>query len=167
MTKTQDNLQAAFAGESQASRKYLAFAKRAEEEGCPQAARLFRAAAEAETIHAANHLRALGEIKSTAENLKTAIAGEYYEHTSMYPEFIAEAEAAGEKKALTTLRWAMEVEKVHEQLYRQALDCLAAGAPQDAVEIYVCPICGYTHLGPAPERCPVCATPGTRFELID
>jgi rubrerythrin len=165
MTKTQDNLHAAFAGESQASRKYYTFAKRADEEGFPQVARLFRAAAAAETIHAANHLRTVGDVKSTAENLKAAIAGENYEHTQMYPEFIAEAESAGDKKAVTTFKWAMDVEKVHETLYTQMLECL--GQPQQAVEIYVCPICGYTHIGPAPERCPVCGTPGSKFELID
>ena len=165
MTKTQDNLHAAFDGESQASRKYYAFAKKADEEGFSQVARLFRAAAHAETIHAANHLRTVGDIKSTAENLKTAISDENYEHTRMYPEFIAEAEAAGDKKALTTFRWAMQVEKIHEMLYQQMLECLAE--PQQAVEIYVCPICGYTHIGPAPERCPVCGTPGSKFELID
>lgn len=164
MTKTQDNLNAAFAGESQANRKYLAFAKQADVEGHPQAAKLFRAAAAAETIHALNHLRVLGEIKTTAENLQAAIEGENYEHVTMYPEFIAEAEAVGDKKALKSFSWAMDVEVVHEQLYRKALECLAI--PQDSVDFFVCPFCGFTAEGIAPEQCPVCGTPGAKFERI-
>jgi len=164
MSKTIDDLKAAFAGESQANRKYLAFAQKADEEGYHQVAKLFRAAAHAETTHALNHLRALGEVKSTAENLKAAIGGENYEVTSMYPDFIKDAEAEGEKRALTSFRWAWEVEKVHEDLYRHALESLSKEAAQ--VDYYVCPVCGFVHIGSAPERCPVCNTPGTRFELI-
>jgi rubrerythrin len=164
MTKTLENLQSAFAGESQANRRYLAFAKKAEQEGLPQVAKLFRAAAQAETIHAHNHLRTMGEIKSTAENLKVAVQGENYEAVTMYPEFIEVAEAEQDKKALTTFRWAMEVEKEHESLYRKALECL--DAPQESFDYYVCPICGSTHEGRAPEKCPVCGTPGSRFERI-
>ena len=164
MSKTTENLQAAFAGESQANRKYLAFARKAEQEGHQQVARLFRAAAQAETVHALNHFRALGEVKSTAENLQAAIAGENYEVVNMYPDFIKEAEAEGEKKALTSLQYAWEVEKVHEQLYRKALEALGATGPE--FDYYVCPVCGYTSEGSAPEKCPVCGTPGSRFELI-
>jgi rubrerythrin len=166
MSKTTADLKAAFAGESQANRKYLAFAKKADDEGYPQVARLFRAAAQAETIHAHNHLRALGEIKSTAENLQAAIGGENYEVVSMYPEFIKNAEAEENKKALTSFRWAMEVEKVHEGLYRKALEALEAKKDVPAVEYYVCPFCGYTHEGPMSEKCPVCGTPAEKFERM-
>lgn len=164
MSKTLDNLMAAFAGESQANRKYLAFAKKADEEGFAQVARLFRAAAAAETIHALTHLRTAGEVKSTAENLQAAAAGENYEATSMYPEFIQQAEAEGEKRALTSFKWALEAEKVHEILYRQALESL--GKETEAYDYYVCPVCGYTHARNAPEKCPVCGVPGERFERI-
>jgi rubrerythrin len=161
MSKTQDNLKIAFAGESQANRRYLAYARKAEEEGYPQIAKLFRAAAEAETIHAHSHLRNLGEVKATAENLETAIAGENYESVTMYPDFIAVAQQEDENKALTSFRWALEAEKVHEQLYRQALAGL--GIETETYDYYVCPICGYTHGRNAPDKCPVCGTPGTRF----
>lgn len=164
MSKTVDDLKAAFAGESQANRRYLAFAKKAEEEGHHQVAKLFRAVAAAETVHAHNHLRALGEIKSTAENLETAIAGENYEVVTMYPEFIADAENEQVKKAITTFKWAYEVEKIHETLYRNALDKLEKGLPE--VDYYVCPICGYTHEGLFTGKCPVCGTPGERFERV-
>jgi rubrerythrin len=164
MSKTYEDLKAGFAGESQANRRYLAFAKKADEEGYPQVARLFRAAAAAETVHAHNHLAALGEIKATQENLQTAINGENYEVVSMYPGFIKDAEAENEKKALTSFRWAWEVEKVHEELYRKALAAL--DKPEETFDYYVCPVCGYTHEGSAPERCPVCNTPGKRFEKV-
>ncbi len=165
MSKTIDDLKEAFAGESQASRRYTAFAKKAEQEGYPQVAKLFRAAARAETIHAINHLRALDGIGGTAENLKAAIAGENYEVVSMYPEFIRDAEAEMNKKARTSFFWAMEVEKIHEGLYRKALEAL--GSPASESEFYVCPSCGYTHEGPPPEKCPVCGTPGKKFELVE
>jgi rubrerythrin len=164
MTKTTDDLKAAFAGESQANRKYTSFAKKADDEGFPQVARLFRAAAASEAIHAANHLRALGDIKSSTENLQAAIGGENYEVMSMYPEFIKDAEEEGVKKALNSFKWAMEVEKVHEQLYRKALESL--GKETEEYEYYVCPFCGYTHEGPLEGKCPVCGTPGEKFEAI-
>jgi rubrerythrin len=166
MSKTTDDLKAAFAGESQANRRYLAFAKKAEDEGYAQVARLFRAAAHAETVHAHNHLRALGEIKSTAENLQAAVGGENYEVVSMYPEFIKDAEAEENKRALNSFRWAMEVEKVHEALYSKALQALEAGQDVPAVEYYVCPVCGFTHEGPLEGKCPVCSTPAERFERM-
>jgi rubrerythrin len=164
MSKTKEDLNAAFAGESQANRRYLAFARKADEEGFTQVAKLFRAAAAAETVHAHNHLRALGEIKATSDNLQAAIKGENYEVVSMYPDFINDAETEGEKKALTSFRWAWEVEKGHEALYRKALAALAE--PEESFDYYVCPVCGYTHERGAPERCPVCNTPGERFEKV-
>ncbi len=165
MSKTSDDLKAAFAGESQANRKYLAFAKKADDEGFHAAAHLFRVAAHAETIHALNHFRALGEVKSTAENLQAAISGESYEVTTMYPEFIKDAEAEGEKRATNSFRWAWEVEKVHEDLFRELLAGLST--EMKTLEYYVCPVCGFVHIGSAPEKCPVCSTPGSRFERID
>ena len=162
--KTLDDLKSAFAGESQANRRYLAYARKAEEDGYPQVARLFRAAAQAETVHALNHFRAMGEIKSTAENLQAAIGGENYEVESMYPAFIADAEQEGEKQALRSFKWAWEVEKVHEELYRKALETLEQSG--DTFDYYVCPFCGYTHERGAPEKCPVCGAPGSKFERI-
>jgi rubrerythrin len=165
MSKTTENLQAAFAGESQANRKYLAFAKQAEKDGYPQIAKLFRAVAAAETVHAHNHFRILGGVGTTEENLKAGIAGESYEIESMYPEFIAEAEAAGEKKALNSFKWAWEVEKEHVQIFQQVLTNM--GADIAGLDIWICPVCGSTHIGVRPEKCPVCGTPGERFELIE
>jgi rubrerythrin len=164
MSKSYDDLMAAFAGESQANRKYLAFAKKADEDGYPQAAKLFRAAAAAETVHAHNHFRAAGEIKSTEENLKTAIAGEHYENSEMYPAFIKDAEAEGDKKALRSFNFANEVEKIHEELYRAALENL--GKEGESYDYYICPVCGYTHARTAPEVCPICGCPGSKFEKI-
>jgi rubrerythrin len=164
MSKVYDDLMAAFAGESQANRKYLAFAKKAEDEGFSQAARLFRAVAHAETIHAHNHLRRAGEVHSTAENLAAAAAGENYESTEMYPAFMKDAEAEGNKTALTSFHWANEAEKVHEVLYRDLLANL--GKEGEEYDYYICPVCGYTEKRGAPEKCPVCNTPGSRFERI-
>ncbi|MEL7590000.1 MAG: rubrerythrin family protein [Anaerolineaceae bacterium] len=164
MSKVYDDLMAAFAGESQANRKYLAFAKKAEDEGFSQAARLFRAVAHAETIHAHNHLRRAGEVHTTAENLAAAAAGENYESTEMYPAFMKDAEAEGNKTALTSFHWANEAEKVHEVLYRDLLANL--GKEDEEYDYYICPVCGYTEKRGAPEKCPVCNTPGSRFERI-
>jgi rubrerythrin len=165
MAKVNEDLQAAFAGESQANRRYLAFARKADEEGYPGVAKLFRAAAAAETVHALNHLRTLGEIKTTAENLQAAISGENYEATVMYPEFVADAEAEGFKRALSSFRWALEVEKVHASLYQKALETL--GKEAETQDYYVCPVCGFTHLGPLEGSCPVCGTPANRFERVN
>jgi rubrerythrin len=164
MSKTLDDLKEAFAGESQANRKYLAFAKKADEEGYPQVARLFRAAAAAETVHAHNHLKVMEGIKSTAENLQVAIQGENYESVSMYPAFVKDAEEEDDKKALRSFRDALEVEKIHEGLYREALENL--GKSDEQYDYYVCPVCGYTHARNAPDRCPVCGARGDRFERI-
>ncbi len=165
MSKTEEFLQAAFAGESQANRKYLAFAAKADKEGYSQAARLFRAAAEAETVHAHNHLRALKGIGSTAQNLEAAIAGETFEFKQMYPEMIEAAKAEGKKEAETSFNYANEVEKVHANLYKKLLDTL--GSAKENYPYYVCPVCGYTAEGSAPDKCPVCNTLGKVFKKID
>jgi len=166
MSKTVEDLKAAFAGESQANRKYLAYAKKADADGLTQVARLFRAAAAAETVHAHSHFRALDGVGTTTENLKDAIAGENYEWVSMYPEFIKDAEAESMKRALTSFKWAFEVEKIHEELYSKALASLEAGQPMPEVDYYVCPICGFTHEGPLEGICPICKTPADKFERI-
>lgn len=163
---TIDNLWAAFAGESQANRKYLAFAKKAEEEGYPQIAKLFKAAAEAETVHAHAHLRALGEVKSTLENLKAAMAGESHEFHSMYPEFVKLAEKEGHKAALTSFKFAMAVEKTHYDLYEKAFKTLESGKDLPAATVYVCPVCGHTEEGHAPDKCPVCGVAKEKFNQI-
>jgi len=160
---TIDNLKGAFAGESQANRKYLAFAKKAVADGYPQTARLFRAAAEAETVHAHAHLRVMGGVKSTAENLAAAIEGEGFEFTKMYPEYIAEAEKEGNKAALVSFKNANAVEKVHHALYSDALKALKTGKDLPAAPIYVCDVCGYTVAGEAPDKCPVCGAKRERF----
>ena len=165
MSKSVDDLWAAFAGEAQANRKYLAFAKKADDEGYPQIARLFRAAAHAETVHALAHFRALDEIKTTAENLQTAVNAENYEWVTMYPAFIEDAQADGNKRAQNSFRNAMAAEKIHEQLYSEALANIA-NQPTEVYAYFVCPVCGHTVANNAPERCPVCGTPGTRFECI-
>jgi len=163
MTKTHDNLLISFAGESQANQRYLAFARKADQEGFPQIARLFRAAAAAESIHAGNHLRADDGVKTTLENLEVALGGENYEVDSMYPPMLAAAQQEDQKKAASSFNWALEVEKIHAALYAEAL------ANMDSKEEYdytVCPFCGYTHKGPAPEKCPICGAPGSKFETI-
>ena len=164
MSKTQKNLQDAFAGESQANRKYLAFAKKADREGYPQIAKLFRAAAEAETVHAHAHLKALGEIGTTAENLKVAVAGETHEFKQMYPQMIEEAEAEGEKAAHRSFMFANEVEKVHANLYQNALDNMEN---MKEVDYYVCSVCGYTCEDEIPDSCPVCKAKSNAFFKVD
>jgi rubrerythrin len=161
MSKSLDDLQAAFAGESQANRRYLAFAEKADAEGYPQVARLFRAAAQAETVHAHNHLRAMDGIKSTAENLQAAIQGENYEHTKMYPDFIKDAEAEENKRARRSFDYAKQVEVEHEGFYRQALESL--GQDKEQYDYYICPVCGHTVARGAPDKCPICSTAGDRF----
>ena len=160
---TSDNLQAAFAGESQANRKYLAFAKKAEEDGYPQVAKLFRAAADAETIHAHAHLRVLGGIKDTVANLKEAIAGEAHEFKSMYPEFLAEAQKEDQKPAMFSFKNALAVEEIHHNLYSEALKAVEAGSDLPTRKIYVCPVCGNTVYGAAPDKCPICNVPAEKF----
>jgi rubrerythrin len=166
MTKTVDDLKAAFAGESQANRRYLAFAKKADADGLTQVAKLFRAVAAAETVHANNHFRALDGVKSTTENLQEAINGENYEVKTMYPDFLKDAQDESVKRAENSFRWAWEVEKVHEALYRKTLAAMEAQQPLVNVDYYVCPVCGNTHEGPLEGKCPVCGTPGSRYERI-
>jgi rubrerythrin len=162
MPTTIENLKTAFAGESQANRKYLAYASRAEKDGFPQVARLFRAAAEAETLHAIAHLNSMGGVGSTLDNLQDAIAGETHEYTEMYPPMVAQAEQEGHR-GKNMLKWANSVEKVHATLYRQALEAVQAGKDLAAMEIYVCPVCGHLELGAPPDKCPVCGMPGAKF----
>lgn len=166
MSQTQDNLKAAFTGESQASRKYTYFAEKADAEGQPQVARLFRAAAEAETVHARNHLNALAGIGSTRDNLKAAISGEHYEFSQMYPPFIKQAEADQDSKAERSFKHANKVEEIHHTLYSQALSVLEKGSKMQEGAYYVCPVCGDTVFGEAPGICPICQTPGKMFKKI-
>jgi rubrerythrin len=167
MSKTDDNLQAAFAGESQANRKYLAFAKAAEQEGFGQVARLFRAAAEAETVHAHNHLKSMGGIGKTADNLKAAIDGETFEFKSMYPKFITQAEKDKNGKAGMSFRYANKVEGIHAGLYQKAADGVAKGQDLPQAAIWVCQTCGNTVEGEPPASCPVCGSSKDRFKRID
>ncbi|HOJ42933.1 MAG TPA: rubrerythrin family protein [Syntrophorhabdaceae bacterium] len=164
MSKTEQNLKEAFAGESQANRKYLAFAKKADEEGYRQVAKLFRAAAEAETVHAHNHLRELKGIKSTKENLEEAIKGESYEFQNMYPEMIRIAEEEGNKSAARSFHLANEVEKIHANLYKKALENL--GKQEEVFDYYICKVCGYTAEKEPPETCPVCGAKKVAFYMV-
>lgn len=160
---TVDNLKAAVAGESQANRKYSAFAQKAEEEGYTAAAKMFRAASEAEAIHALNELKALGAVKTTAENLKAAIEGETYEFTSMYPEFIKEAEQEGNSAAKKTFYYANEAEKVHAALYQKLLDGLDS---KPETEFYLCTVCGNVVENGAPDKCQICGAPAKAFKNV-
>ncbi|MCX5802576.1 MAG: rubrerythrin family protein [Proteobacteria bacterium] len=164
MSKTEKNLKEAFAGESQANRKYLAFAKKAEDEGYRQVAKLFRAAAEAETVHAHNHLRELNGIKSTKENLEEAINGETFEFQKMYPAMIEEAKEEGNKLALRSFHLANEVEKVHAGFYKKALEALGKNKK---VDYYICKVCGNTVEGEPPDVCPVCGAKKVAFYKVD
>ncbi len=164
MTKTAENLKEAFAGESQANRKYLAFAKQAEKEGLPHIAKLFRAVAEAETVHAHAHLKHMGGIGTTEENLKAAMSGEIHEFTKMYPQMIADAQEEGQRAVERGFYFANEVEKVHAKLYEKALADM--NKPTDA-DYCVCSVCGYTCEGDAPEKCPVCNAAQKAFFKVD
>lgn len=164
MSKTEKNLKDAFAGESQANRKYLAFAQKAQAEGYSRVAKLFRAVAEAETVHAHTHLRTLKGVKSTLDNLKEALSGETYEFQSMYPPMIAEAKAEDNEAAVRSFTYANEVEKVHAALYQKAIDNLSK--PQTDVDYFVCSVCGYTCEMEAPEECPVCKSKKKVFTKI-
>jgi len=164
---TKDNLQEAFAGESQANRKYLFFAEKADESGNKQIARLFRAAAEAETVHARNHLRVLGELKSDRENLEAAVGGENYEFTEMYPDFIEQANKENNQAAANSFDLANKVEQIHHGLFREALSKLESGKSFKDAPYYVCQVCGNTVEGDAPERCPVCGAPRSKFKKVE
>lgn len=161
---TKDNLKNAFAGESQANRKYLAFAKKAEDEGFDQVAKLFRAAAAAETVHAHKHLKVMGGIRSTKENIREAIKGETYEFMKMYPEMIAEARREGYTQALLSFDYANKVESIHASLYEKALENLGNN---ESVDYYVCQICGNTVENDAPDKCPICGASKSMFTEID
>lgn len=161
---TMDDLKEAFAGESQANRKYLAFAKKADKEGYSQIAKLFRAAAQSETIHALEHLRVMGQVGSTADNLKAAIEGETYEFQQMYPGFIDQAEKEGNKAAVMSFKNANAVEQIHAGLFKKALDDLRQNKQ---VDYYICPVCGNVVEGNPPEFCPICRTLGSKFMLIE
>jgi len=160
---TQANLETAFAGESQARMKYTAFANKAEREGYPQVAKLFRAIAYAEQVHAINHLRELGGIGSTADNLAAAVGGENFENTEMYPAFDAVAKLQEEKGAIRSIHFALEAEKIHEALYGEAKESVAAGQDIEADSVYVCPVCGHTATDEAPDTCPICGLPKKKY----
>lgn len=163
MANTVENLKNAFAGESQANRRYLAFARKAEDEGISQAAKLFRAAAEAETVHALNHLRSLGEIRTTKENLDTAIAGETYEFTKMYPGYIDVAKKEGNEDAAWSFDVANKVEQIHAGFFTNALETLKDNKELPKTDYYICSECGNTVEGSAPDECPICGAPKSAF----
>ncbi|MEW6072871.1 MAG: rubrerythrin family protein [Planctomycetota bacterium] len=165
MPSTKDHLAEAFAGESQANQKYRAFAARAEKEGFPNVARLFRTTAEAERIHAAGHLDALGKVGSTAENLQAAIAGETYEYTEMYPPMLAQAKAEGHK-AQRIFGYAVQAEEVHARCYRLALEAVSRGADLAEGAFYLCPVCGHVEFGKPPAKCPLCGAKAAVFVQV-
>lgn len=160
---TKANLEAAFAGESQAYMKYSIFADKAEKDGFPEIARLFRAIAFAEKVHATNHLRVLGEISDTPTNLQHAMEGECYETSEMYPAFDAVAQLQDEKAAIRSIHYALEAEKIHERMYNDAKQTACEGKDIEKAHVYVCPVCGHTHIGEAPEKCPVCNLPKEKY----
>ena len=163
---TQENLQTAFGGESQANRMYTAFAAKADAEGHPQIARLFRAAAAAETVHALAHFRVMGGVNGTQDNLQAAAAGEKYEFTEMYPKFLEEAEAEGNRAAVVSFRNANAVEQIHYDLYSGALESLLAGKDLPAAPIHVCQVCGNTVVGAPPDKCSVCGAAKPKFTEV-
>jgi len=162
MPSTLDNLKEAFAGESQANRKYLAFAQKAERDGLPNVAALFRTAAEAETIHAHGHLKAMGGVGSTVENLKAAIEGETYEYTKMYPPMLEQAEADNHK-AKRMFGYAVKAEEVHANLYKMALEAAESGKDLTETDFYLCPVCGHIEIGKPTDACPICGTKAAKF----
>lgn len=167
MSSTEENLQAAFAGESQANRRYLFFADKAEKEGYPQVARLFRAAAEAETVHARNHFAAMDGVGSTRDNLTAGAIGEHYEFTRMYPPFIEQAETENNQRARISFEYANEVEQIHHKYYEAAIKAFDAGQQLKDEPYFVCPVCGNTVAGEAPEKCPICSTSGSKFKKME
>jgi rubrerythrin len=160
---TKANLEAAFAGESQAHMKYAIFADKAEREGFPEVARLFRAISYAERVHATTHLRELGGINDTVANLETAASGEHYENTEMYPAFDAVAKLQEEKGAIRSIKYALEAEKVHEVMYNDARESVMAGKDIETATVFVCPVCGHTVFGEAPDKCPICNLPKEKY----
>jgi rubrerythrin len=166
MSTTESNLKEAFAGESQANRKYLAFGRKAEQEGFANVARLFRTAAEAEAIHAFGHLNAMNGIGSTADNLRAAVAGETYEYTEMYPPMLQVAEAENHK-AKRMFGFAVKAEAVHARLYQMALEAVAQGKDMAETSFYLCPVCGHIELGKPPAACPICGAKGEKFRRVE
>ncbi len=162
--KTKENLMTAFAGESQANRKYLAFAKKAEKEGFKNIARIFTAIAEAETSHALKHFEVAGKVGSTLENMQSAVEGEKYEVTQMYPEFIEAAKAEGQDKALKSFEYAIEAEKVHHETFQDLKSLVEQGKDMEDKEVLMCPICGWVGTEPAPEKCPICGAASKVFK---
>ncbi|MFC1932300.1 rubrerythrin family protein [Chloroflexota bacterium] len=165
--KTEKNLQEAFAGESQANRRYIFFADKAEKEGYPQVARLFRAAADAETVHARNHFSAMDGVGSTKDNLLAGAIGEHYEFTRMYPPFIADAESENNKRAQVTFEYANEVEQIHHRHFEAALKALDEGQQLKDEPYFVCQVCGNTVAGSAPDKCPVCGATSKAFKKVE
>ncbi len=163
---TKENLKAAFAGESQAHMKYLAFADQAEKEGKPQIARLFRAIAYAEQVHAINHLRELGGINDTVANLQVAIEGETFEVDEMYAAYLLVAQAQEEKEAERSMTYAIEAEKIHAVMYGDAKAAAESGQDIAIGPVYICPVCGFTHIGEPPDRCPVCNVKKEMFKVF-
>jgi len=165
--KTEKNLQEAFAGESQANRRYTFFAEKADKEGYPQVARLFRAAAEAETVHARNHFNAMDAVGTTMENVMAGAQGEHYEFTRMYPIFIDQAEQEQNQRAQRTFEYANEVEQVHHRHFEAVLKALKDGRQLKDEPYFVCQVCGNTVAGEPPEKCPICGAPAKAFKRVD
>ncbi|RKY66301.1 MAG: rubrerythrin family protein [Candidatus Latescibacterota bacterium] len=163
---TEEGLRAAFAGESQAHMRYLIFAQKAEEEGYPNIARLFRAISFAEQVHATNHFRTLGDLGSSADNLDAAIGGETFEVEEMYPAYDAVAELQGEKGARRSIRYALEAEKIHAAMYSKAKEAVKSGKDLEVGKIYICSVCGYTGEGEPPDRCPICGATKDKFRTF-
>lgn len=167
MSNTEENLQTAFAGESQANRRYLFFTDKAEKEGYSQVARLFRAVAEAETVHARNHFAAMDGVGSTRDNLMAGAIGEHYEFTRMYPPFIEQAEAENNSRAELSFKYANAVEQIHHKYYEAAIKAVDAGQSLRDEPYFVCQVCGNTVAGSAPDKCPICSTPGSKFKKVE
>jgi rubrerythrin len=163
---TSDDLKEAFAGESKANRMYLAFAKKAEQDGLPQVAKLFRAAADAETVHAHSHFRAMGGIQNTEQNLRAAIEGEAFEFQKMYPKFLQQSELENNKPATRSFSYALAVEEIHHSLYSEALEAVKSGKDLPQTDIYVCEVCGNTVKTDAPNKCPICGAVKSKFKKI-
>ncbi len=157
--KTLKNLMEAFKGEAEANRKYLAYAKKAESDGKINAAKLFKAASDAETIHALKHFQVAGKVGTTAENLKDAVLGETHEFKDMYPDFVKTSEEEGNKAALASFNFAMKAEEVHARLYQEALENLDES---EEIFYYLCPVCGNIEKS-VPEKCFICGAPGSKF----
>ncbi|KUG15687.1 rubrerythrin [hydrocarbon metagenome] len=164
---TMENAMEAYTGESQANRKYAAFADQAESEGFKNIARLFKAASEAEAVHAKKLLKAMGKIKTTKENLQGSVAGETHEYTEMYPAFVKEAEAEKKSDVALVFTYAMKAEEVHAGLYKEALNALSHGQDMSNRTVTLCPVCGNVFLGPAPEKCPICNAVRRVFRTIE